>query len=506
MTDQAPVREVHPKAPALTGNWLSMVGMLIAACSFFAATVLLTINMLAPFGNPYMGILVYLIAPAFLLLGLLLVGTGAWRERRRRRRLAPGVVPQFPRIDFNLPRQRRIAVIGTALVLAFLLVTAVGSYQTYEYSESVAFCGQVCHGVMRPEYTAYQNSPHARVACVACHIGPGASWFVRSKVSGAYQVYATLTDVYPRPIPTPIEHLRPAQQTCEQCHWPAKFYGDAERVWHHFLSDERNSPWTIRLLMKVGGGDPTHGPVGGIHWHMNIADEVEYIATDANRQTIPWVRITRRDGTVTVYQSQDAPLTPAQIAAAVPRRMDCIDCHDRPSHDYLDPAHAVDIAMSIGRIDPAIPFIKTEAVAVLAEKYASTAEAQAAIAEKLTTYYETRYADFTAGHRAMITQAIAGVQEIYRLNFFPEMHVDWKVYPNNIGHLTAPGCYRCHDGNHVSADGEVVKHDCDSCHVILAQGSAAKLQPERLEFEHPADIGDLWQQMSCDQCHTGGPS
>jgi nitrate/TMAO reductase-like tetraheme cytochrome c subunit len=506
MTDQGAAGQVRSRQPSLIGNWTSMVGVLVAACSFFAATVLLTIDLLAPFSNPYMGILVYLIAPAFLVLGLVLVGIGAWRERRRRRRLAPGVVPEFPRIDFNLARQRRVALVVVIVVLAFLLVTAVGSYQTYEYSESVSFCGRLCHDVMRPEFTAYQDSPHARVACVDCHIGPGASWFVRSKISGAYQVYATLADVYPRPIPTPIENLRPAQQTCERCHWPAKFYGDAERVRHHFLSDERNSPWTIRLLMKVGGGNPTHGPVGGIHWHMNIADKVEYIAADARRQVIPWVRVTRRDGTVTVYQSADAPLTAAQIATATPRVMDCIDCHNRPSHDYLDPSRAVDIAMSIGRLDPTIPSVKKEAVDVLAAKYASTPEAEAAIAEKLSTYYDSQHAHFAAGHRATIERAIAAVREIYRLNFFPEMRVDWKAYPDNIGHLTAPGCYRCHDGNHVSADGKTVTHDCDACHVILAQGPAAASAPQPLEFQHPADIGDLWQQMSCDQCHSGGPS
>jgi hypothetical protein len=506
MTDHTLPRSARTKRPSLLENWMSVFGLLIATCSFFAAATLLTINILAPFSNPYMGILVYLVAPAFLSAGLLLVAVGAWRERRRRRRLAPGVVPEFPRIDFNVPGQRRAAAVVVLATVAFLLVTAVGSYQTYDYSESVSFCGRVCHSVMRPEFTAYQNSPHARVPCVECHIGSGASWFVRAKVSGVYQVYAVLSDAYPRPIPTPIEHLRPAQQTCEQCHWPAKFYGDAERVWQHYLSDETNSPWTVRLLMRVGGGDPTHGPVGGIHWHMNIADKIEYIATDAQRQVIPWVRITRRDGTVTVYQSTDSPLTSVQVAAATPRVMDCIDCHNRPSHNYLDPARAVDIAMSIGRIDPTIPFIKKEAVEALAGTYETTAQAQSAIVDRLTAYYDSHHGQFTATNSQTLQRAIAAVQEIYRLNFFPEMGVDWKVYPDNIGHLISPGCYRCHDGSHVSADGQTLSHDCNACHVVLAQGPQATLQPQHLEFQHPAEIGELWQQMPCHQCHTGGPS
>ena len=161
---------------------------------------------------------------------------------------------------------------------AFLLISALGSYQTYEYTESVQFCGQACHTVMKPEMTAYLHGPHARVACAQCHIGPGATWYVRSKLSGTYQVYATLFNKYPRPIPTPVKNLRPAQETCNQCHWPKEFVGDLDRTYHYFLGDKTNTPYSVRLILKVGGGDPTHGPVGGIHWHMSIADKVEYIA------------------------------------------------------------------------------------------------------------------------------------------------------------------------------------------------------------------------------------
>ena len=191
-----------------------------------------------------------------------------------------------------MPRQRNAFLLVAVVTFVFLMFTALGSYRTYEFTESVQFCGQTCHAVMKPEYTAYQNSSHARVACVQCHIGPGATWFVKSKLSGSYQVYATLFHKYPRPIPTPVQNLRPAQETCEQCHWPQKFYGAVEKVRTHFMSDEKNSPWTVEMLLKVGGGDPTHGPVGGIHWHMNVANKVEYIATDEARQIIPWVRIT----------------------------------------------------------------------------------------------------------------------------------------------------------------------------------------------------------------------
>jgi nitrate/TMAO reductase-like tetraheme cytochrome c subunit len=460
----------------------------------------------AHFTNPYMGILTYFVAPFFLISGLVFVAIGIVLERRRLVRRAAGAVGLFPVIDLNHPAHRKALGSFVGFAAVFLLLTAIGSYRSYHFTESRQFCGQTCHAVMEPEFTAYQNSPHARVACVQCHIGPGAGWFVKSKLSGSYQVYSVIANKYPRPIPTPVKNLRPAQETCEQCHWPRKFYGNAERVNRHFMSDEQNSPWTIQLLMKIGGGDPSFGPVGGIHWHMNIGNTVEYIASDEARQVIPWVRITDAQGTSTVYQTTENPLTPEQVAAAKPRRMDCIDCHNRPSHIYNPPNRAVNIAMSTGRIDPAIPFVKKQAVEVLIKEYKTTDEALSSIAKTLTTYYETNHAEFAEQNAGSIQNAITGLQQIYRNNFFPEMKVNWRAYPNNIGHTIFPGCYRCHDGKHKSPDGQLISHDCKSCHTIIAQGAGtqtASIHPQGLDFEHPTDIADMWKEMNCAECHTG---
>lgn len=471
--------------PSLIHNWISLAGIILAACSFFAVACLIAIDFYAGFANPYMGILTYLVAPAFLSAGLLLILIGVLHERKRRRSLAPGELPRHPRIDFNVPRQRNAFLVVCVVTFVFLMFTALGSYRTYEFTESVQFCGQTCHTVMKPEFTAYQHSPHARVACVQCHIGPGATWFVKSKLSGTYQVYAALADKFPRPIPTPVKNLRPAQETCEQCHWPQKFFSSAERINHHFLADATNTAWTIRLLMHIGGGDPERGPVTGIHSHVDASRTVEYIATDEARQNIPWVRVTDRQGRQTVYKSSAASLTPEQLAQATPRRMDCIDCHNRPSHIYNAPARAVDAALASGRIDPKLPEIKKLAVEALTGDYKTTDEALAAIAGKLPA------------------PAIAEVQKIYQQNFFPEMKVNWRVYPNNIGHTIFPGCYRCHDGQHASADGKVITRDCNACHTILAQGDANATTARGLEFQHPTDIGDTWKEMNCAECHTG---
>jgi nitrate/TMAO reductase-like tetraheme cytochrome c subunit len=497
-TDHAPGR----KRPSLIENWISLCGIILAAGSFFAVACLIAIDFYSGFGNPYMGILTYFVAPFFLVLGLVLITLGIVLERRRLVERKGSLLHLFPIIDLNRPRHRKLlgSLAGGAAV--FLLLTAIGSYRSYHFTESKQFCGQTCHTVMKPEFTAYQNSPHARVTCTECHIGPGAAWFVKAKLSGTYQVYAVLFHKYPTPIPTPVKNLRPAQETCEQCHWPQKFYGAVEKVRTHFMYDDKNSPWTVRLLLRVGGGDAAHGPVGGIHWHMNVANKVEYIASDEARQTIPWVRITDHAGHATVYEAKDGKLTPAQLAAADTRRMDCIDCHNRPTHIFLSPDEAVDSSMALGRIDPALPSIKKNAVTALLGDYATSAEAEAKIDTQVRAAY-TNDQD-----RARVQAAVAELQKIYRENFFPEMKSSWKVYPNNIGHFQWQGCFRCHDGEHVSADGKTISADCKSCHTIIAQGPGNELKTlsaQGLDFQHPAeDLGDAWKGMKCSDCHNGG--
>lgn len=491
--------------PSLLHNWVSLAGMVLSGASFFAVSFLFALDFSRGSGNPYVGILTYIVAPAFLVAGLLLVAVGAAWERRRRRRAQPGEVPAMPRIDLNIRRQRRIFVAVSIVSAVFLLFTAVGSYRTYQFTESVSFCGTTCHTVMKPEYTAYQQSPHARVRCAQCHIGPGASWFVKSKLSGAYQVYATLTGSYDRPIPTPVQNLRPARETCEQCHWPRAFFGAAERTFEHYIPDAGNSPWIIRMLVDVGGGDPEFGAAGGIHWHMVVGNTLEYIAIDKARQVIPWVRVTDQHGNATVYQSVDGPLSAEQVAAAAPRTMDCIDCHNRPGHDYRTPAAAVDLALKTGRMDASLPLIKAQAVQALIGGYATTPEAMSGIADSLTTFYRTQYPGVVDAKPALLTSAIAETRRIYAQNFFPEMGVTWRVYPNNVGHKDFPGCFRCHDGAHASADGKVISNDCNVCHTIIAQGPPGAMETslDGLKFQHPVDIPEGWEKVACSQCHAG---
>ncbi len=386
-----------------------------------------------------------------------------------------------------------------------MLCTIVGIYKAYEYTESVAFCGVLCHDVMQPEHVAYQNSPHARVTCVQCHIGPGVGWFVRSKLSGTYQVYSVLAKKYRRPIETPIKNLRPAQETCEQCHWPQKFFGAIEKDFQYYLSDEKNSQWKTRMLMFVGGGDSPLAKRGGIHWHMNIKNKVYYVASDEKRQVIPWVKVVSPDGEEKIYVDEESKYSADKLPAGEVRVMDCMDCHNRPSHVYKAPDKAVNEAMASGAIDSSLPYIKREAVKALTQDHLTHEAAAESIKNSLEKFYQKNYPEVWSGSQKTISQTIQSVIRIYQTNFFPKMKVSWKEYPDNIGHHIFPGCFRCHDEKHKTNDGKVLSRDCTICHAIVEQGPPDSMEKntDGLPFRHPDGDDESWKELNCFDCHTG---
>lgn len=502
---------VHPKEHwrrlrRMLRNPISEAGVALSLVSLANIFLFFLIDNIAQRPSPYIGILAYMVAPGFLILGLLLTGIGAWRQRLRRAAEVEEF-PLYPRIDLNDPKQRSAVVFFGTFLFVFVGLSAVGSYKAYEFTDSVQFCGQTCHTVMHPEFTAYSYSPHARVPCVDCHVGSGATWYVKSKLSGARQVINTIFSTYPRPIPTPVHDLRPAQETCEACHWPEKFYGAQLKVFTHYASDEHNTPRQITLLIKTGGGNPATGAPQGIHWHMNIANKITYVSADPERQVIPYVRVEDRQGRVTEFYAKDSKMTREQIAKAPRRRMDCVDCHNRPTHIYVPPDEAVDQSLLAHRLDASLPFIKQQAVAALIGQYKTTPEAMHGIAKSIDDFYESKYPDVAKGKQVEIQAAVEEVQAIFRRTTFPEMKITWQTHPNNLGHFYFSGCFRCHDGQHVSADGKVVPKDCDSCHTVLSQeeGSVELVTATAKKFQHPVDIGDL-TEVNCSDCHTGGTS
>jgi nitrate/TMAO reductase-like tetraheme cytochrome c subunit len=428
--------------------------------------------------HPYTGILFFLILPGVFALGLLLIPLGAILRRRKLR--ARGQLPrEYPRIDLRSPYLRRALLLVGFLTFVNFAIMGAASYKGVEYMDSAQFCGQTCHTVMSPEFTAYVNSPHSRVACVECHIGPGAPWFVKAKISGVRQVFAVTLKTYSRPIPSPVHELRPARDTCEHCHWPQKFTGDKFLIRTKYGDDEKNTPATTVLLLKIGGR--TAQGLVGIHGrHLDTVERIEYVSTDGRRQVIPRVTYIDDDGRKVEYVSTDVKPTAEQLARAEIRKMDCMDCHNRPTHAFELPERAVDKAITDGRISRDLPFVKKEAVAALRAEYPDRATAGERIPRTLVDFYRTKYPQDYQNRRSAIEAAADQVKAIYLRNVFPEMKVTWGTHPNNIGHEDFLGCFRCHDGKHKSSDGRVINDDCESCHQVLA-----------MEEEEPKILADL---------------
>ncbi|MBK8857895.1 MAG: NapC/NirT family cytochrome c [Opitutaceae bacterium] len=498
MSDPTPTPTAPAPARPLSNynNWISAIGAVLAVGALFSFLFLAWMDLTGKGNNPYLGIFTYIVAPGFLIAGLATMFFGAWAQRRWA--LKHTSMPDKWRLDFSKPAQRRRVILFGVAAVGFLMLSAFGSYQSYHVAESNAFCGEVCHKAMTPEYVTYQRGSHARVDCVDCHIGSGAVWFVKAKINGAHQLIAyTLTD-YERPIATPLKNLRPAQDICEKCHWPEKFHGNVEMVFDHFLSDRKNTAYTARMLMHVNTSKPG-SPPGGIHWHVNENEKVEYFATDEKRQDIPWMRVTNlKDNSVRVFRTEDFKDEPDPARIRV---MDCMDCHNRPAHVFPTANDAVEKSMAAGTLSLKLPNIKRVAVqAMTQDKLTTDAEAPRLIEE----FMRAKYKD--PAQAAELPAAIAEVQRIFSVSIFADRKADWRVYPNNIGHKDWPGCFRCHDNQHKTETGLTVNgSDCTSCHSILSQGKGAQLEmlsAKGQEFEHPG--GELDPELSCADCHNGG--
>ena len=458
----------------LGSNLISLIGVVLVTTAGILWLLLLPSFYNEQITNPYLGILQYLALPLVFFVGLLLIPLGIWLYNRKRRKT--GDTGPF------LPRGGELRRLGMFFVITSFLNIVIGSHLLYgavSYMDTDQFCGKSCHTVMQPEYVAYSHSPHARVACVDCHIGPGASWFVRSKISGTGQLFAVLLNTYPTPIPSPVKNLRPARDTCERCHWPERFSGDLFFTRTHYADDEQNTAASTVGLMRVGGQN-WRGTIGIHGAHVDARGHMDYISTDGKRQVIPQVTYTGADGKVTVYTASDAKLKPEQLANAEHRRMDCMDCHNRPTHIFQMPETAVDQAMMTGNISPKLPFIKKQAVAALKQDYKDRDTGAREIASSLNGFYQTKYPQTYSGDAGQLKNAITAVQTIYLQNVFPEMKVTWGTYPNNLGHMEFTGCFRCHDGNHTSSDGRTISNDCATCHDLLA-----------VEEKNPKILSDL---------------
>ena len=497
MSDPAPITpptDVKPRSNF--NNWISAAGGVVAIGGFFSFAFLAWMDFTQGDKNPYLGIFTYIVAPAFLIAGLAALIGGAIMQRRWALKHTDSVDKW--RLDFSNTQQRRRVVLFGAGALVFLGLSAFGSFQTFHYSESTQFCGQVCHNSMNPEFVTYQRGAHARVGCVECHVGSGAQYFIKAKINGTHQLIAYILDNYNRPIATPVKNLRPAQDTCEKCHWPEKFAGNVQIDFDHYLSDKKNTSYTARMLLHVNKSAPG-SPLGGIHWHVNTTEKVEYYAIDDKRQDIPWMRVTNvKDGTAKVFRVDSFKGEPP---ADLIRVMDCMDCHNRPAHTFPTANESVEKALAAGNLSLKLPNIKRVAVQAMMQKEITT---DAVAAQKISDFIRAKYTD--PALTTEVNGAVAQVQKIFSVSIFPERKADWRVYPNNIGHKDWPGCFRCHDDKHKSSGGQKVRSsDCNSCHVIIAQGKGSDLETlsaKGLTFKHPDGEPDA--ELSCSDCHNGG--
>jgi hypothetical protein len=456
---------------SVTGNPISLAGSALTTVTAFLFLLLFSIHLVSEHGaSPYLGILTFLILPGLFLLGLVLIPLGLWRARKRRRQAIAEDDPaaEFAVLDFNRPQTRKTALVFLGATGINALILGVGTYKGVEVMESTQFCGAACHTVMEPEYTTYKRSPHARVKCVECHIGEGAGWFVKSKLSGSWQLVSVSLNLYPRPIEAPVHNLRPARETCEQCHWPNKFVGDRFKVNTHFSEDEANTETKTVLVVKVGGRQA--GRSQGIHWHVD-PDHVVRDRSDARRQKIYEVEVETKDGTKQRFAGP-AGSSPEAAKATEWRTMDCVDCHNRPTHVYRDPARELDAALLDRRIDPSLPFVRREGLKALLTEFPSHEAAREGIAKAIAAFYGQSYPQVAAEKKDAVAAAGQALGDIWCWNVFPTMNIKWGTYVNHIGHpdMSAEvGCFRCHDEEHKAADGKAITQDCSTCHSLLAQ-------------------------------------
>jgi nitrate/TMAO reductase-like tetraheme cytochrome c subunit len=454
----------RPGLVLLTSHWLSRLGLVLVITATSTWLFVLPAEAQGHIENPYKGVIVYLILPFIGLAGVVLTAAGIMAGRRQiRERLETEVT------DRRKALQRLIMFLAITIGANLVMGTQV-TYRAVNYMDTPQFCGATCH-VMRPEYLGHQDSNHASVACAECHIAPSASGWIEAKMNGTRQLWQTLTRSYARPIPSAIEsgRLVPSRETCERCHWADKIVATRLLIIPSYAADEHNSDSYTVLMMIVGGSK-----MQGIHYaHFAAGFDIRYAAADSKRQTIPWVeRRNVQTGETKTYLAKGT--TPEQAMGLPKHAMQCVDCHDRPTHAFSLPDRALNRALALGQLSPTLPFIKKQGLAVLQARYSDSADAAEKIPAAIETFYKQSYPQLYAQRIADVETAGQGVLAIYNRNVFPDLKVTWDTYPNNLGHTDFPGCFRCHDGSHTTADGkDTITQDCAACHQILAMGESS---------------------------------
>lgn len=436
----------------LTSHWVSMLGVALVTLAGISWIFVLPLNVRGHVENPYIGLLVFIAIPVIFCTGLALIPLGIYLGKGR-------VRDGMETVPDARTAWRRAATFFILMTGANLVIGSQGTYRAVEHMDTVQFCGLTCH-VMKPEFTGHLAPPHQAVACASCHVGTGAGGWVRAKMAGTRQLMGVIFNNYPRPIESAMESNRlvSSPETCEQCHARAKPIGPRLRVISKFKDDAANTRTETVLMMLVGGGK-----LGGIHGaHMGAGVHIRYAAGDKKRLTIPWVEYKNVDTGVTRTYSA-AGAKPAGLPVF---EMQCVDCHNRAAHAFELPEQAVDGALARGELPITMPFLKKNAVEVLKAGYATDDEAARKIPAALLARYQN-------APPADVQAAGASLLAAYRRNVFPDLKVTWGTYANHLGHMDDPGCFRCHDDGHATAEKKTITQDCNACHQSLAVEEAS---------------------------------
>jgi nitrate/TMAO reductase-like tetraheme cytochrome c subunit len=453
----------RPVWQLLTLHWLGLLGTALVTTAGISWLFVLPLQIRGHASNPYIGIVAFLILPAIFFAGLAMIPVGVYLGKRH--------IPighQEPTFDRKVALRRLAWFLGITTVLNIIIGTQI-TYRAVNYMGTPQFCGQACHS-MSPEFAAYLNSPHSSVECVECHVAPGAVGWVAGKTAGIRQLVETFANTYQRPIPGALESNRlvPATETCEECHWPQRFGSVRLRLITNYADDEQNTRAQTVLLMLVGGSK-----FAGIHGkHFGPGVHIRFAAADAKRQTIPWVEYRNTTtGADQIFMSEGS--SPDSVKGLPKHEMQCVDCHNRPTHTFETPSRGMNNALFLGEISVTLPYVKKKGVELLNAQYSSSKEASEKLPAALVNFYQQNYPDVYAKRKGDVQGAAQALLAIYNRNVFPDLHVGWGTYPNNLGHMEFPGCFRCHDGSHMTTDGNSVTQDCNSCHELLATDEAS---------------------------------
>lgn len=490
------------KLPKSIYNNISAIGAILIVGSIIELILQFFILIFSNQSGYFLGVFLFVFAPINLFLGVILILTGIKKKERTNK-----LKMQDGELDDEYISQRNALVVFIVGLGIFFIVIMIGNIKTMNFANSDAFCGEVCHSAMEPEFITYKNSKHDDVSCIHCHYNEDDDLLLKSKLAALRQITTILGGNYNLPLSTPSHTLRPIRSTCVHCHRPILFDPETIRLKEHYLVDEENSRWNINLVLKIGNEQTSEIFIKGIHWHVHPDNLVQYVSNN-NKQEIPWIRyINKTRNDTTLYIDNSSGFNLSYLDTLEIWEMDCMDCHNRTSHNFMAPSQFINQQLSLGNIYSSIPEIKSNLLEICEEIFPSIDSLKTFSSLYIKEFYKENYIEYYESNEKIIISSIDAFVDEYAKNIFPAMNVSWQSYSSNIGHLYYKGCFRCHNDLHKSEEGKILKRDCNLCHTITAQGNPNNLEQalpgEALDFKHPVDIDEEWRETNCNECHTG---